>query len=63
MAARVSPFALPLMAGITTHVVVHDLAPTLRAQGTSRTAALAIGGALVFAASEALVRFTAGHGH
>jgi ZIP family zinc transporter len=61
IAARLSPYALPLMAGITTHVVVHDLAPTLRAQGLGRTGGLAAAGALVFAASEALVRFTAGH--
>ncbi len=61
LAARLSPFALPLMAGITTHVVVHDLAPTLRAQGAGRTGGLVAAGVLVFAASEALVRFTAGN--
>jgi zinc transporter ZupT len=61
LAERMSPFALPLMAGITTHVVVHDLAPTLRAQGFGRTAGVAALGAAVFAASETLVRLASGH--
>lgn len=61
VAARLSPYALPLMAGITTHVVVHDLVPTLRSHGRARTLVLAIAGAAVFAASEALVRIAGAH--
>ena len=61
VAARLSPFALPLMAGITTHVVIHDLAPTLRSQGLGRTGGFALAGAVAFAATEALVRFSGVH--
>ena len=61
LASQASPFALPLMAGITTHVVIHDLAPTLKEQGGWRTVSLVGAGAIVFAASEAVVGFAGAH--
>lgn len=54
-AGRVAPFALPLMAGITLHVVVHDLLPTLGSRGRPRAAVLVAVGVAVYGATEALV--------
>lgn len=55
LAGRVAPFALPLMAGITLHVVVHDLLPTLGRQGRRRAALLVAVGVGLYGATEALV--------
>jgi zinc transporter ZupT len=56
MASRIAPYALPLMAGITLHVVIHDLLPTLGSQGVGRATLLVVAGTLVYLATEALLR-------
>ena len=55
LAAWLAPLALPLMAGVTVHVIVHDLWPTLGAIGWRRAAAFAALGTVVYLLTERLL--------